>query len=420
MSYSSSLTIEELGVGGGRQARVVVLAGGGLPLMGAAWKSSNKVTTTWYPGNTSGSQQVIGPREMPSSWDGVWKRTILPKSGCTTTDEDGGESPIIAPSQIIEALEDIFRGGYRLRVTWAVATDESDSTQDQTANGSVVREGRAVDWEFKFDRWQDVNWSITFDWASRGTAPLATVAVRAKSIADSANALQASSDALATMLTSLIQASNPNVTRSASSFSLGQLESLADLPQAYMTQIQTAVNRQTGQIQQLAAIVAKVGAEPDQLKSSAMGIARDIIASANGTLDILGQQGAEQQSKKSTVSSVVRAGVYFSNVAQAYADLVAEAYAVLVALGRISPSATSLAGELPRTQATASPSDIIALYVTRQGDTPSSISKAYYQTTDHGVDILKANRLPWYQATFTPGRPLIIPRLSSTSGVTRS
>src|SRR5437868_2429735 len=109
--------------------------GGGLPFWGAGWASSLQVSTSWYQGNDSATQQVLGPREMPSTWSGEWTRTILSRTPCKVR-EDGVESDVVSAMVLREAVETIHRSGRRIRATWAV----TGSTRDQS--GKIVREGR--------------------------------------------------------------------------------------------------------------------------------------------------------------------------------------------------------------------------------------------------------------------------------------
>ena len=72
----TSILIEEVT----GQQRSVELVGSGMPKQGAAWSSLLKVVTTWYTGNDQATQQVLGPRDPPSKWEGRWARTMLSRS----------------------------------------------------------------------------------------------------------------------------------------------------------------------------------------------------------------------------------------------------------------------------------------------------------------------------------------------------
>ena len=116
MSYSSILTIEELDSNGAAQLRVVTLVGPSLPFMGASWEGENELVTTWYPGNPDeGTQQNLGPKEMPSAWQGDWRRTMMGSCPTPCTDQQGNVTSVVDPSILRDTLESIFRAGRRLR-----------------------------------------------------------------------------------------------------------------------------------------------------------------------------------------------------------------------------------------------------------------------------------------------------------------
>jgi hypothetical protein len=341
---------------------------------------------------------------------------MLPQSGATVRDEDGNVDNVIAPQQLTEALETIFNEGHRLRVTWQVIPDD-DPHQDPSASGAVVREGRASEWDFKYDRLQDVGWTIQFEWASRGTTPSKPVAVRKKKIADAVNDLGAASLAFNSSLTPTIIASNKSITKSASIFTLGQLSQLAALPKTYANQLTNDITRITTQMQSLANLAQQVESEPASLKSSGVGLARSLVASANSTLDAFGRVCSENTTNKPTVASVVRGYLYFSGIGLSSAGVASAAYETLVALQEVLVSQAPMQGEQSRAQANATVSDVLATYVVRAGDTPSSVSSKFYGSPDYAFDILRANRLPWHQPALPIGRPVIIPRLGNSRGI---
>ncbi len=107
----SSLTIEETAsAGAGFQPRKITLLGPALPFMGAEWGFENNVQTTWYPGNAiEATQQNLGPREMPSNWEGEWKRTLMGRLPTRYVDESGQEHKIVSPHVLREVFEDVAR-----------------------------------------------------------------------------------------------------------------------------------------------------------------------------------------------------------------------------------------------------------------------------------------------------------------------
>jgi hypothetical protein len=129
-SVGSSITIEEtVTTTPGGKPRRVVLVGAGLPFMGQAdWGGESKIITTWYPGNgVEGSQQNLGGTLMPSTWSGEWKRTLMGRSPSVFTDETGTRRALVDPHELWLALDDIRKGGARLRVTWAASSSVAEA-----------------------------------------------------------------------------------------------------------------------------------------------------------------------------------------------------------------------------------------------------------------------------------------------------
>jgi hypothetical protein len=61
------------------------------------------------------------------------------------------------------------------------------------------------------------------------------------------------------------------------------------------------------------------------------------------------------------------------------------------------------------------PGQILAVYRTRQGDTPQRVARMFYSNADRALDLLQANHLPLGQPSFAPGSVLIIPVLRSAN-----
>lgn len=95
--------------------REIVLRGAGLPLKGANFPATQRVVTTWYPGNSAqATQHVLGPIEKQSQWSGEWNTTRLLQQACLFRDA-GVETQIVIADDLRSLLEDLFRGGALLR-----------------------------------------------------------------------------------------------------------------------------------------------------------------------------------------------------------------------------------------------------------------------------------------------------------------
>src|ERR1700722_1773414 len=125
MAAGSVITIAETS---GTQARRVSLIGSALPDWGASWKTSQKVVTDWYPGNgTTATQQVLGPREMPSTWEGQWRRNMMVRAPSSFGSAAQTDQPCATPATLRDFLDLVFFQGARLQVTWTVTKEEVDS-----------------------------------------------------------------------------------------------------------------------------------------------------------------------------------------------------------------------------------------------------------------------------------------------------
>lgn len=408
-SYSSTLTIEEIETRKGLRPRVVILRGPSLPFRGAEWPGEQGMSTTWYPGNIEGSQQVLGPREMPSKWTGEWNRTRISRTPATFRDSFGGNTQVVDPKVLWDALEGIYRSGLRLRVTWAVSGDAPGS------NGRVVREGRAKSWTFKADRIQDIAWEVQFDWVSRGATQQRSAPTRDGSIATGSAQLDAA--VLKFVILAQLkkfQASNALIRRSATEVTLGQLERLADAPQKLVSDVTRTLRRTVNDVQRTADIAKKIGTSPLAIANTALDFARNTVAVVNQFIDEVGRMPWEVAATGNKADDLLRSVDHFGGL-QDQAELVAQRSQELDARVRQQAHPRGNTGTTnPRTRG-AGEGDILAVHVVRAGETPQRLSVRYYGSPDHDVDILRANRLPEYQATIPPGKIVVIPVISTVA-----
>jgi hypothetical protein len=408
--YASTVLIEELGAPSGNQPRTVTLQGPSLPFMGTKWGGKNALFTTWLPGNgDEATQHDLGPQEVPKEWQGEWKRTMMGKAPTYATDQNGGQLVIVDPEALVELLEDIYRGGQRLRVTWTVS-----SAGNPSANGKKVREGRAREWEFNYTRIQDIAWSVTFEWQSRGTRAQAAASVRDGSL----DAAAARVNVLQSQLASAVAdadfiASNAAIYKSATSLTLGQLENMASAPSVLVNGVGRNIEQFQSKLSQLAGIATTLASQPVAVANAAVNIAKNAIAAGNQFVDSLGQIPLETMSLKSSVKDLMRSFRYFGTVSDTSYQATLASQQLVEQIQARTLSAP-LTGSITPQSASVAQDDLLAVYVTKDGDTPASVSLHFYGTMDHGLDILQANRMPWHQAGFTKGRPLIIPRLKSS------
>ena len=220
-SYSSALSIEELD-SDRTVLRALTLVGPGMPKWGAAWPIENAMSTTWYPGNPDqATQQVLVLKEMPSTWDGEWNITRLLRHPQTFVDNSAGGSQgfVASPGTLADLFEDFARRGMLLRVIWLTDSQDTDTVR------KIVREGRIKRFEPKYRTSIDIKWAVTFDWISRGVTQSRVAVTSDPNVAAAASSLSVAASAAQVAAAALIAAQNNPTT-----FTLGQLEQIADYP----------------------------------------------------------------------------------------------------------------------------------------------------------------------------------------------
>jgi hypothetical protein len=397
--HASSLWIEEMLGLELRPGRAVKLIGPALPLRGAAWETMMRLVTTWYPGNgVEATQHVLGPMEMPSAWEGIWRTTQMVGAPSLFFQDAASQASqqIARASSLRDLLDDIFRGGPLLRVIWA------------QGNRKIVRYGRAERWAFPHDRMDDIRWQVSFQWVSRGRKQKRAVTLRREKTNEAQTALflEALSQIAAVDLAKL-KSIDKTLLGSASAFTLGDLEGLLDAPLGFMTQFKSLATQLTSRFQDLAGLLEKAAQLPGTLSNQLLDVATNFAFAFTQASDELGRIPAELQAgQDARLASLLRAQSYFGK-GQSQADFVAAA-AVEVAR-RARRRRSNLLAQASANNAT--PADMLAVHLAKEGETFASISQLYYSTPDHGGEIAKANGLPAYQIAPQPGTPLIIPNL---------
>lgn len=404
-SYDSALIIEELS-GDGTTRRELRLLGPALPHMGAEWAFENGLATSWNPGNPEATQQVLGPRELPSSWQGTWRLPQMTRLPSRHRDVDGSESDLTSPQLLRDLFEDFGRKGRRLRVSWVVSGEGIPGVP-----GVLTRVGRIANAHFPHDRTTDIAWSAEFAWLGRGNPRQLVVASRGDNIPSAMAALEASMTATYNLIVlNKIVASNARVPRSATQFTLGQLEVIAGAPQKISETLARSLSKVTLQAQQAGQIAKKVRSQPSAVENSALSVARGALQAANQFDEEMGRAPAETLSARATASDVMRAADHFAHVVDAALLVLVRAHAVSRQIRTTNPG--SQKDQLPPGQR-ARAGDLLARHVVRDGETPQSIAVRYYGNADCDLEILRANRLPDHQVALRRGSILVIPVLKA-------
>lgn len=127
-----------------------------LPSRGTlSYEGRQRVKTTWYPGNTTATQQVLGPVEEPSTISGVWKDKFL---------GDG------AARLYCDLFDVIRRAGPVVEVVWGAGF-----LFNAVFGKQFTRRGIITRVKFTPDRAQDIAWEIEFTWASQGETVASTL-----------------------------------------------------------------------------------------------------------------------------------------------------------------------------------------------------------------------------------------------------
>lgn len=421
-NVGSSISIEELeSTSPGGQPRRVVLVGGALPFMGQAdWSSESTIVTTWYPGNgLEASQQVLGPKEMPSQWSGEWNRTRMGRAPSYYVDETGTLRGLVDPHELWTILDDFRMAGSRLRVTWSVrgrqilGTNLSSATAtDKEVDFSIVREGRIKNLKINPDRLTDIKWAMELHWMSRGGRIDKVASVRRdEDLALAATAVSRSIDALGFYTDTKLVSLNKNVRLSASNLTLGQLEAMANAPLKAVNTAMSKLRYNVNQFKRIGNLARKLATTPFAVANSVLDFARNTNAIANQFVDSFGRTPPELLSTKQKVADLARATNYFGQIADGMRNTAKEASALDLRLRQALVAGANRGSLTVKESSTTRAGDLIAIHVCKTGDTPQRVSSKYFGNPDQGEPILRANRLPLHTPSFRPGLILIIPAL---------
>lgn len=405
----SALTIEELT---GKKRRVVLM-GGGLPLKGAKWAGATTVATTWNNGNPEATQQVLTSQELPSDWQGVWRTPQLIGTPCEYEGPEGFKRVGLA-SDLERVFESLRIAGQLLRVTWA------NEVTRQTAAGaageihafSKVRLGRLTEFESDFETLDDIRWSMTFEWTSRGDVTPKTIDFRGDNlIASVRSAIQQQDAVTKAVYESTLRGLKANGFRNknyASPLTLGQLESVSKGLVDTVDSFSTAAGRVTQRLKAVGDLILSARAVPFEVAGHALDVANNAVAIATAFMDEVSQKPPEQQVLDTKLSTLTRTASYSSRV-QTQAQLMQAATNRLAQQARLRRSGAGSQSQ-PIVNSTKS-GDIMEVYLPRAGDTMVSIAIRFYQTDTVVGDLCKVNGLP--RNTIKPPRQtLVIPTRS--------
>lgn len=199
--------------------RAVRLAGRGLPYRPLPFETVQRLEVTWYPGNPEGSGTLLGAGEEPSEIRGMWKdKYISQRISVIETDITGTEQPnettsialnnepVNSVMDAVAVIDAIVREGQLIEVSW----------------DTLVRHGYLRRFRKEWHNVHDVEWTMTFEWVSRGEIAPPPTFTRETSTSDTASTMRAQS-------TELSNASNQNTRPLRRDFSTAVLEQISEI-----------------------------------------------------------------------------------------------------------------------------------------------------------------------------------------------
>lgn len=414
-AQESTLTIKELT----GQKRVVILRGACLPYQGAAmWGGMQRVTTTWYPGNAAeATQHVLGPTEKESTFEGAFNTTLMLRTPAKV-EAPGGSQPvnIILASTLAEVLEDIFRLGQRLRVEWQNTLSRSYTTPTgETINSlvpstefKIIREGRCSEWEFSYERADDVDWNATFEWVGRGAVQQKILTRRTENTAANLAELVITTQNVAAQLEALSGGLNRERPEDfPTTLSLDDIENFVEDVKDFVGQFAQTANLISNRFSKIGDLIQDVRTLPVSLANQGLDVANNAIAVTNQFVSQMNSRPAEVNVANTKVNQLTQSTEALANAELQSSELQAAA----IRLRRIVRESRS------------SNQTILAVHVTRgtisipdlgvRGEIVNAISSIYYNTPDHAASILRANNLPLSQLFVERGKVLVIPTLDA-------
>ena len=388
--------------------RRVVLRGPTLPFRGAAWSGQFRLTTTWYPGNgAEATQHVLGPMDMPSTWNGVWNTTRMVSMPALVGIGVAPGRDVFRADLLRDFLEQLVRDGALLQVVWRQGSPASQPKASvpplPVPDRAITRLGRCSSWEFSHERMDDIEWSLTFDWIGRGQKQQKVAIKQERDIADFFKRLAKRRLALIAKR-ALNKGINP--ASAPSLFNLADIESLLDAPNQLMNQLKQMMNLLTNRIARVVEIGTKAKTIPSNLYNQLLDITQNFNDSLNQVSDQFSRLPAELAANADNRAAQIFKTHSYINKVQQEADLTAAEAVEIARQLRTKKSSTDPAS---KNTDTALPSDILTVHIVKQGETFVTIAALYYSFGDLGSKIAKANGFPLYQVAPPTGHPLIIP-----------
>ena len=197
VNTAGPFTIQEL-TGARRTLRLV---GRALPYRPFNLKTKQRVELTWYPGNPEATATILGAAEEPTTINGKWKDKFIAQEIEAASIATGAvqtvltypitinDEPVLDVRQAVAELDSMIRSGQLLQVSW----------DEQTRNGHLTV------FDKNWDNYHDLEWSMTFEWISRGEPTVPVVFTTSVSLSDTSGRISQASADLTTAVDSINQ-----------------------------------------------------------------------------------------------------------------------------------------------------------------------------------------------------------------------
>ena len=349
------------------------LVGRALPYRPFNLKTTQRVELTWYPGNPEATATILGAAEEPTQIRGAWKDKYIASSVEATALTPGedlrvliypitlNDEPIVDVRNAVSVVDDIIRAGQQLLVTW----------DDQT------RVGHLTEFDKNWNNYHDLEWSMSFEWISRGEPIGSALFTTSVSLSDVSGTISAQSANFRSAIDSITTPPSPELVTA--------LTDIADSNENSVIAILSAINNTVSQVQR----------DATRAVTRAITVCSQIIDQAEATIE--------------TMQSVVN-GAYDSAVALSEMDfqrrLEWAAYN-----NRVVSAAKSMRTNAVQQRAALSKqaeSTLLAIYTAREGDDLRTVSEQFYGSPFDWRSLLIYNELT--SSELRAGQVILVPR----------
>lgn len=352
------------------QRRRIKLTGRALPFRPVEFRSGQRVVVDYYPGSPVGTSTVLGGEQEPSTFAGEWNEKFLGSNGRDTPFALNGAA-ITTAEGAVKAMDSFRAAGALLEVRWFVE----------------VRRGHIRRFTRRWHNINDVEWSLDFEWISAAEID-ATAPVRA-----------------ATSVSNVAEELDADKTRF--------VQGITDPPEPIVSVI----------LERISDTLAQVESSVSQIRGAVDNASRQALGPYDATRRALGVlTGAATQSIDLARELTAQPAPYL--------------FAVLgqppgieftpgrrVAAAAFVRSQTRQARVMARKAAIARAnllrslrSDLLAVYVAREGDDLRDVAKQFYNAPEEWRALLRFNHLT--TGELTRGQLVLVPRRSEASNGT--